>query len=227
MYKNLSGLLRNFLILVLLLLSQSYYVNARDAAKVLRQYGYLQLNSAGTEFELKDKLKLNLIYHKKTLAAIQVYSTCSVNDQDSNCSKISKRLYKDLIHLFQLIKPVGGFQQRDPIGVVSISGTAKWTNLYSSAFAVVVENNRQPLQSTDAKIIRFTLFYWLPLKGTIESKHEEIVGNNQFEVTKYFITVNGIKVAIDQQEYAHLSEGQIVELERTFDNSFARIKPLK
>jgi hypothetical protein len=206
--------------------------------ETLRQLGAKQLDSLGNKFELNDGIILSITCDEKALAVIQVrltntnslgYNGDSENIDVSSKSQyccLSKIAYDNLIKIINQLGPLGQYRRQNPISIIGPTGWIRKTDEFAHANIVKLERTGS-VSYSNSGIAAFTVFYWLPLSGKVESKRVEIVEANQFiKKIRYLITVYNTEVEVSGEDYQRIGEGQVVELERAV-NSLARIVAIR
>jgi hypothetical protein len=202
----------------------------------LRGIGAKRLSPQVEEFELKKGVLLNLIYEDGTLAAAEVFLTSDYTDRvkpfhnakrrGSDCKVcMSRPSYEKLLNQVAQLRPLGGFSQVNPIGVVAQTGWVFKTDEY--VCADVIRQERKCDDTTGkigCGIIDFKVFYWLALNGRIEAKHLRTLGASPaLEFSAYYIVVAGKEVQVSKYDYDRLSEGQVLQLQRTLLDNPVRV----
>jgi len=200
----------------------------------LRRLGAKQLDSVGDEFELRKGVLLTVTYDERALAVLKVFLTRGFSDETNPAHKLSAShpqcsvcmsgwTYKDLLSQLTQLRPLGNFSRTNPISVVPQTGWVFKTDEYACADVIMHERNC-PDASNDCGIVDFKIFYRLPLNGRIEAKHLRTVGATPaLEFSAYYIVVAGKEVQVSRSDYDRLTEGQIVELQRTLLDNPVRI----
>jgi len=202
----------------------------------LRKIGARRLSPQVEEFELKKGVLLNLTYEDGTLAAAKVFLTSNYTDRvkafhnakrrGPDCKVcMSRPTYERLLNQVAQLRPLGGFTQANPIGVVAQTGWVFKTDEYECA--EVIRQERKCDETTSnigCGIIDFKVFYWLALNGRIEAKHLRTLGASPaLEFPAYYIVVAGKEVQVSKYDYDRLSEGQVVQLQRTLLDNPVRV----
>lgn len=202
--------------------------------ETLRELGAKQLDRAGDEFEFRNEVLLTVLYDEESLAGLKVFLTSEYRDSKrpsrelsashAQCGMcMSSSTYKELLSRLAQLKPLGSFRRTNPIGVVLQTAWVFKTDEYACADVIRQERNCHDAGS-GCGIIDFKVFYRLPLNGRIEAKRLRTVGASPaLEFSTYYIVVAGKEVQVSKSDYDRLSEGQIVQLQRTLLDNPVRI----
>lgn len=192
-------------------------------------------NWFSTQSELPDGLTASFTYDRDELASVQVnvmdgYGEPgmksiidSLNNGEGRQALMSRISYRRWLRAIAQVKSIGTFVRRESLASIPTSGWIRRSENYSRARIVRLERNCvNPHPKLGCGIRRFTVFYWVPLEGRVNAKHEkksEFIGP---ELTQYFVTVDDREVEISKADYERLQTGQIIRLERTLDSTLAR-----
>ncbi|HEU4507597.1 MAG TPA: hypothetical protein VFR78_05110 [Pyrinomonadaceae bacterium] len=122
------------------------------------------------------------------------------------------------------IKTFGSFVDEQPVATIGPSGSVSRSARYTQAY-IVRRERTCPEGKEDCGIKGFSVFYWLPFNGKVQSKHTEHVAvKDLINETRYYLTVAGRRVAVSAADYKRLRKGQHVSLEMTIADDLARIK---
>jgi len=171
------------------------------------------LDLLGVQFELGD-IKITLIRDKSDLAAIKV--------EFKELSSAVK--YDEVMQIVNQLKPVGN-KKIDEVGMIGPAGHITKNLQYSQAYVVRKERTCGENEESNCGIEKFSVFYWLPLKGLITNKRTEEISIKplDYNQTKYFITVNSKELEVSETDFNALLLGQFTELERTIGSNNVRL----
>ena len=213
--------------------SQEAHVCPRDKAEILHRLRATQIDSSGTKFELGDGLTLSLFCEGQRLVTAQVTMDDSrINNnvpnndalvsESSHCC-MSKSTYNKLVGIINKLEPIGFFEREKSIGIIRPTGFVQKTSEFAYANIVRLESTHSTSKSNNT-IAAFTVFYWVPLNGQVQSKRIETIDVKPLiKKVRYWITVRDIEVEISSMNYRRIKVGQIVKLKTTANNNLAKI----
>lgn len=212
----------------------------KKAVDLLKAMGAKQLEPNGSQFEVEAGVTLSLSYLGSTLAAVRVTLTSAhqgTNLKESTLPEESNERvtccmtgteYARFLSIAARLKPIGTLTRRDTVGIIPTSGWVRRSDEYSRARTVYLERAcADSKQQSDCGIARFTVFYRLPLRGKVSRKRVERSDVLGTSMIRYLVTVGATEVEVSRRDYGRFHEAELVKLEHTLDNTFARVLTLR
>ena len=170
-------------------------------------------NTRDTEIQIPEA-RISFYYSGGLLATVHVVLRKIGTKQD----------YRNLLLLLDKIQPLGSFKNDEPVGTIEPAGWVSKKERFSKANIVIKEQSCVLQDDTECGLTELTVFYWLPLHGTVTSRRIVIATVKGFaSVTRYLVTVRGVEVMVLASDYERLRLGKFARLNYTLSNEISRV----
>jgi hypothetical protein len=167
------------------------------------------------EYQVESQMILVVSYEFNCISSIFVGFKPALNEENNKryCMYLPK--FQNLLSHVIKLKPLGDFLGKDPIRVMPTSGWRRRNDEYKNAKIIISEKFcTDPDPRLGCGIDWFTVNYWLPLSGKVESKETKSISISETDTPyiEYILKISGKEVFISKKHYDRLTIGCKVSL---------------